>query len=237
VRLYEGSVGAFRDDVVHNVLADKLASAFEGYYRRRAPKGEVGAWQQSLNYLKNSFEIAELDEQRVIVEYELPYSSRRIDVLLFGRGAAGEDGIVLIELKQWSNDTVADAEAEGNVRVRFQQGMKEVAHPSWQVEGYHYDLQDFLQNSGSEPKTKNQEDSGSDPNATTTRGSKSRRFCSPGSSAPAWRSSRYSPRRTSRRSASTCRRGSRPGRGSRCSTGSSAAPSGRRRSCSSTPGT
>jgi hypothetical protein len=62
---------------VHNVLADKLASAFEGYYRRRAPKGEVGAWQQSLNYLKNSFEIAELDEQRVIVEYELPYSSRR----------------------------------------------------------------------------------------------------------------------------------------------------------------
>jgi hypothetical protein len=152
VRLYEGSVGAFRDDVVHNVLADKLASAFEGYYRRRAPKGEVGAWQQSLNYLKNSFEIAELDEQRVIVEYELPYSSRRIDVLLFGRGAAGEDGIVLIELKQWSNDTVADAEAEGNVRVRFQQGMKEVAHPSWQVEGYHYDLQDFLQNSGSEPE-------------------------------------------------------------------------------------
>jgi DUF2075 family protein len=144
MRLYEGSVGEFRDDVAHNVLADKLAGAFHGYYRRPAPKGEVGAWQQSLNFLKNSFEIAELDEQRVIVEYELPYSSRRIDVLLFGRSPAGEDGIVLIELKQWSNDGVADAEADGNVRVRFQQGMREVAHPSWQVEGYHYDLQDFL---------------------------------------------------------------------------------------------
>jgi len=119
VRLYEGSVGEFRGDVVHNVLADKLATAFEGHYRRPAPKGEVGAWQQSLNFLKNSFEIADLDEQRVIVEYELPYSSRRIDVLLFGRSSPGEDGIVLIELKQWSNDTVADAEAEGNVRVRF----------------------------------------------------------------------------------------------------------------------
>lgn len=144
MRLYEGSVGEFREDVVHNALADKLAEAFREYYRRPAARGEVGSWQQSLNFLKNSFELAKLDKQRVIVEYELPYSSRRIDVLLFGRSTANEDGIVLIELKQWSNDGVADADAEGNVRVRFQHGMKEVAHPSWQVEGYHYDLQDFL---------------------------------------------------------------------------------------------
>ena len=154
MRLYEGSVGEFRDDVVHNVLADKLADAFRDYYRRPASRGEVGAWQQSLNFLKNSFDVATLDDQRVIVEYELPYSSRRIDVLLFGRSAAEEDGIVLIELKQWSNDGVADAEAEGNVRVRFQHGTKEVPHPSWQVEGYHYDLQDFLHVFQDEPAPK-----------------------------------------------------------------------------------
>jgi DUF2075 family protein/SOS-response transcriptional repressor LexA len=151
MRLYEGSLGQFRDDVVRNVLADKLSEAFRGYYRRPAPMSEVGAWQQSLNFLKNSFDVAALDQQQVIVEYELPYSSRRIDVLLFGRSTGGDDGIVLVELKQWSNDGVADAEAEGNVRVRFAHGMKEVAHPSWQVEGYHYDLQDFLQVFQDEP--------------------------------------------------------------------------------------
>jgi len=144
MRLYEGSVAEFRDDVTYNVLADKLSGAFADHYRHSASKGEIGAWQQSFNYLKNSFDVAALEDNKIIIEYELPYSHRRIDVLLFGRNGTGEDGIVLIELKQWGNDGVSDSEADGNVNVRFGSGIKEVAHPSWQVEGYHFDLQDFL---------------------------------------------------------------------------------------------
>ncbi len=144
MRLYEGSIKKFRNDVVYSQLADKLAGAFKDYYHRAAAKGEVGAWQQSFNFLKNSFEVAGLDENQIIIEYELPYSSRRIDALVFGQSREGDDGVVLIELKQWSNDGVEDAEAEGNVKVRFASGVREVAHPSWQVQGYHYDLQDFL---------------------------------------------------------------------------------------------
>src|SRR4051812_36077899 len=101
MRLYEGSVSEFRDDVVHNAIADKLAQSFRDYYRRPATKSEIGSWQQSFNFLKNSFEVAGLGENKIIVEYELPYSSRRIDVLLFGESKTGDDGIVLMELKQW----------------------------------------------------------------------------------------------------------------------------------------
>ena len=144
MRLYDGSIGEFREDVTYNSLAEKLAHAYRDHYRHAASKGEIGAWQQSFNFLKNSFEVAGLADQRIIIEYELPYSSRRIDVLLFGRNTEGEDGIVQVELKQWSNDGVMDSEAEGNVNVRYAQGIKEVPHPSWQVEGYHFDLQDFL---------------------------------------------------------------------------------------------
>lgn len=144
MRLYEGSVGQFREDVVLSRLADKLSNSYKDYYHRGPSQSEVGAWQQSFNFLKNSFEVARLEDNRIIIEYELPYSSRRIDVLLFGRNPQGDDGVVLVELKQWSNDGVADAESEGNVRVRFASGVREVAHPSLQVEGYHYDLKDFL---------------------------------------------------------------------------------------------
>ncbi len=144
MRLYDGSVSEFRDDVTYNSLAEKLAQSYKDYYHHAASKSEIGSWQQSFNFLKNSFDVAGLTDQKIIVEYELPYSSRRIDVLLFGRSDAGDDGIVLIELKQWSNDGVMDSDAEGNVNVRFAQGVKEVPHPSWQVEGYHFDLQDFL---------------------------------------------------------------------------------------------
>jgi uncharacterized protein len=144
MRLYEGSISQFREDVIHTRIADKLAGRFKEYYHRSAGRSEVGAWQQSFNFLKNSFEVAGLNDNQIIIEYELPYSSRRIDAVLFGQSQKGEDGVVLIELKQWSNDGVADAEAEGNVKVRFASGVREVAHPSWQVEGYHFDLQDFL---------------------------------------------------------------------------------------------
>lgn len=144
MRLYEGSIKQFREDVIYSQLADKLAGAFKEYYHRAAGRSEIGAWQQSFNFLKNSFEVAGLNDNQIIIEYELPYSSRRIDALLFGQSQEGDDGVVQIELKQWSNDGVSDAEAEGNVKVRFASGVREVAHPSWQVQGYHFDLQDFL---------------------------------------------------------------------------------------------
>src|SRR2546425_927032 len=144
MRLYEGTVADFNLDVIGSVLADKLAKKYQNYYQRDAGESEYRAWQQSSQYLKNSFEAATLTDNKLIIEYELPYSSRRIDVLLFGSDSADKDSIVLLELKQWSNDSVSDAPAEGNINVDYGQFVKEVAHPSWQVEGYHYDLQDFL---------------------------------------------------------------------------------------------
>lgn len=59
MRLYEGSIRQFRDDVTYNVLAEKIGVAYKNYYRHTASKGEIGAWQQSFNYLKNSFEVAD----------------------------------------------------------------------------------------------------------------------------------------------------------------------------------
>jgi uncharacterized protein len=144
MRLYEGSVTDFNAEVIRSTLADKLADKFQNYYQKAVGKSEYRAWQQSSQYLKNSFEAATLSDNRLIIEYELPYSSRRIDVLLFGSDSAQKDSIVLLELKQWSNDNVSDASAEGNVNVDYGQFVKEVAHPSLQVEGYHFDLQDFL---------------------------------------------------------------------------------------------
>lgn len=144
MRLYEGTVADFNADVIRSALADKLAEKYQNYYQRTVGKSEYRAWQQSSQYLKNSFEAAPLKNNKLVIEYELPYSSRRIDVLLFGSDIGNKDSIVLLELKQWSNENVSDAPAEGNINVDYGQFVKEVAHPSLQVEGYHFDLQDFL---------------------------------------------------------------------------------------------
>jgi DUF2075 family protein len=144
MRLYEGSVADFSQAVVQNQLADKIRSKFESYYKHGVGNSEYRSWQSSLNFLKNAFDFTGLVDNQVIVEYELPYSTRRIDVLVFGTDAQNSASVVLLELKQWSNESVADCESEGNILVNYGKGWKEQAHPSLQVQGYHYDLKDFL---------------------------------------------------------------------------------------------
>ena len=152
MRLYEGIVSDFNRDVLENKVADQISTSFLNYYRRNVGASEYRSWQQSLNFLRNSFEYSGLTQNRLIIEYELPYSTRRIDVLLFGRGHSENDGVVLMELKQWSNENVEDCPSEGNVVVNYGQFKREQAHPSLQVQGYHYDLKDFLTIFNEEPE-------------------------------------------------------------------------------------
>jgi uncharacterized protein len=144
MRLYEGTIADFNQSVLQNEIADRIGSSYERYYRRRVNPSEYRAWQQSLNFLRNSFEYTGLTDNSLIIEYELPYSTRRIDVLIFGGDQHTRDSIVLIELKQWSNENVGDCPSEGNIIVDYGRFRREQAHPSLQVQGYHFDLKDFL---------------------------------------------------------------------------------------------
>jgi len=143
MKLYEGTIKEFAEDVVHNRIADLLENNYRSYYKKHPSEPEYRSWQQSLNFLNNAFRYSALINNKVIIEYELPYSARRIDVLVFGKNNTNKDSVVLMELKQWSNEHVYDCENEGNVIIDFF-GKREVAHPCLQVEGYHFDLQDFL---------------------------------------------------------------------------------------------
>ncbi len=154
MRLYEGTIGDFNRSVIQNQIADQIDSSYKQYYKRRAAPSEYRAWQQSLNFLRNSFEFTGLTDNKVVIEYELPYSTRRIDALIFGRDSNDTDSVVLVELKQWSNENVTDCASDGNVVVDYGRLRKEQAHPSLQVQGYHFDLKDFLTLFRETPATK-----------------------------------------------------------------------------------
>ena len=144
MKLYESVVKKFKEDVVQNKIADKILNKYQEYYKRKANQSEVRSWINSLNFVKNVLEYAPIEENKIIVEYELPYSEKRIDVILFGKDKEGNDNIVIIELKQWSNESIEDSENEGNIKVDFGRYKKECPHPSLQVEGYYWHLKDFL---------------------------------------------------------------------------------------------
>lgn len=142
MRLYEGSITDFRADVMDNTISDKMAQKYEQLIKKRVSESEYRSWQQSLNFLKNALDFSNLTDNRLILEYQLPYCGERIDVLLFGKDEHASDNVVLMELKQWSNDHVADCEAEGTIIVDYGRLKKRQPHPSRQVEGYHYGLKD-----------------------------------------------------------------------------------------------
>ena len=88
--------------------------------------------------------LAELDDNMIALEYEVPYNTSRIDCLFFGKGEGGTSNTALVELKQWSN--VVALQDEGNFVETYTGGRtRTVAHPSQQVEGYHNHLLSFVQ--------------------------------------------------------------------------------------------
>jgi hypothetical protein len=140
MRLYAGSSEDFIADSVHNRIADKLRAAYFSTYRREAAPSEVNSWRNSLRALSQVFETGRFAANGVLLEYELPLTSKRLDCLLTGRDSLLNDHAAIIELKQWERCEEGDAERV----VTFVGGNnRDVLHPSVQVGQYRRYLADY----------------------------------------------------------------------------------------------
>jgi hypothetical protein len=103
---------------------------------------ERRSWERSLAVLAQDLADARLPDVEVLVEYQLPLTSRRIDAVLAGiHPRTGADSFVVVELKQWSyatryedSETLVDVEHAAGARL----------HPGVQVGDYCEYLADFL---------------------------------------------------------------------------------------------
>ena len=101
MRLYSGSSEQFITDTTRNQITDKLREAFFGYFRYYPARSEVQSWQNSLRAMSLVFSDAKLDDHGVLLEYQLPMTSKRLDCLICGKNEKGKENAVVIELKQW----------------------------------------------------------------------------------------------------------------------------------------
>src|SRR5512138_439256 len=102
MRLFAGSSEQFVEDTIHNQIAEKLKLAFFNYFRYYPSPGELNSWRNSLKAVTLVFTNAKLTkDQGVILEYQLPMTSKRLDCLVCGKDANAHDNAVIIELKQW----------------------------------------------------------------------------------------------------------------------------------------
>ncbi|MDQ2627221.1 MAG: DUF2075 domain-containing protein [Actinomycetota bacterium] len=102
---------------------------------RRASLAEQMSWQGSLPVLADDLVAAGLGDVEMLVEYHLPLTSQRADVVLAGiHPATGQPSYVVVELKQWS----AASSFEGDPELVEVPGMLggPKQHPVKQVRGY-----------------------------------------------------------------------------------------------------
>ena len=116
------------------LIYDILKEQFIDKFRRDPSDGEVRSWHNSLKETADIFEEIGLKEQGVILEYQLPLSSKRIDCIVVGKNKENLSETTIIELKQWS--TCGKSKLDDAVLAMLDGKNTLVPHPSVQVKNY-----------------------------------------------------------------------------------------------------
>ena len=140
MRLYSGTSKQFIQDSVLNQIADKLKNAFFDYYRYNPQPNEVNSWRNSLRATAQVIQYSNLLDNGILLEYQLPLSSKRLDCMICGTDNQKQQNAVIIELKQW--EKCSSSECDNEVMTYIRGGLREVLHPSAQVNNYKTYLKD-----------------------------------------------------------------------------------------------
>jgi uncharacterized protein len=140
MRLYSGMSQEFINDSVRNQIADKLSAAFFTYYRYKPSPQEANSWRNSLRAVAQLLDHSKMHDHGILLEYQLPLSSKRLDCMICGRDSVSADRAVIVELKQWERCDPAVPEKLVSSWVAGRK--REILHPSVQVGQYQQYLED-----------------------------------------------------------------------------------------------
>ncbi len=141
--IYSRTKGEFIGDILHGELEDRIGSAIEERFGRRTPQSEVRAWTNSLGYMGTILSSSSLpDDVGIAVEYNIPYTSKRVDLIISGYDGQDRNSAVIVELKQWERAEMVPGK-DGVVRTFINGGDHETTHPSYQAWSYAMAISDF----------------------------------------------------------------------------------------------
>lgn len=141
MQLYSGKSRDFITDATRNGIATRLERAFLDAFHYKPAFQEVQAWQNSLLHMAVTLEHGGLMDHGILLEYQLPLSSKRLDCMVTGTSSTGTSHSVIVELKQWSN--VEASNADGCVCTWVAGRKRDILHPSCQVGQYEEYLRDM----------------------------------------------------------------------------------------------
>jgi DUF2075 family protein len=142
--IYKSTTYDFSLDVRYNKIVEKIEDEFVKILGRKPGSSERKALQNSLSKMNEVIINENLTETDcgVLIEYQIPSTSMRIDFMITGKDKFMNLNAVIIELKQWEK---VDACNTINEVLTYTGGnYREVLHPAVQVNRYHRYLCDSI---------------------------------------------------------------------------------------------
>jgi hypothetical protein len=134
MRLYSGTTRSLIEDSTFNRIGMKLKDAFFTEFRFQPSPGEVNSWNNSLRAISQVFQTASLLDNGVLLELQLPLTSKRLDCLVTGYDVEKTSNAVIVELKQWGG--AKGASGKNEVATFVGGNVRDVLHPAVQVGQY-----------------------------------------------------------------------------------------------------
>lgn len=147
--VYQATKSEFLDSAFTRDIEAVILQAYRQRVGHGVSRQEVRSWKESLLAMAKVLNHDSIPENcGVAVEYGVPQTSKRIDMLLSGRDDADRDNLIIVELKQW--ETAKLTPMDGIVQTRFSQGESNTSHPSYQSWSYAELLRNFNETVDSE---------------------------------------------------------------------------------------
>ncbi len=155
--LYKETQSQFARDVERNIVYQKMLYKAE-QLGIHSSESEISSWTNNAPHISKLLYDAKVNDSYVTFEFLVPFSKKRIDCVIYGKGADGRNNVVHMELKQWSNKGVTLCESDGNFQAEEKNeeeifnvtaytghANRIVPHPSQQVKGYQGYLSNFVE--------------------------------------------------------------------------------------------
>lgn len=104
--VHHSTKSTFLDTVFEHDIESVIHAQFRAHVGPGLSRAELRSWRESLLAMAKVLNDAAIPgECGVAVEYGIPQTSKRIDMLLSGTDDAGRHTLVIVALKQWERAT------------------------------------------------------------------------------------------------------------------------------------
>lgn len=141
--VYDGLKTDFLNSCENDSIAIEIEENILSRLGRHTPKSEFRSWENSLNYMYKVLNDEGIPaDSGIAIEFNIPQTSKRVDFMISGYDSNHRPGVVIVELKQWSEvEEVKGTEAL--VDTFLSGGMRRVVHPSYQAWSYAQLIYDY----------------------------------------------------------------------------------------------